>query len=245
MNYYARHLSLKEFGESEQARIQSAKVLIVGCGGLGNLAAMYLTTAGVGKLCINDFDSVDESNLQRQILFRTSDIGHNKAAIAQQKLADMNPDCELTFIDKRLSLEALLELTQDTDLILDCTDNFASRLNINHASQKNNIALISGAAIRFEGQLSVFDPAVEDSPCYQCLHQNAEAGLEDCAGNGILAPVTGIIASSMAVEAIKHLSSIGQTLVGRLQLYDARHAHWREIKIRKDPDCACCGSSSD
>jgi adenylyltransferase/sulfurtransferase len=239
-DFYARHLALKGFGDREQSNLSDSTVMLVGCGGLGNLAAMYLCTAGIGKLIVNDFDTVDESNLQRQILFRRTDIGKNKAEVARDRLSDMNPDCSVTVIDKRLSQDELIDVSKNVDVILDCTDNFASRLSINKASQTNKIPLVSGAAIRFEGQLNVFDPNISDSPCYQCIHQGSDETLEDCAGNGILAPVTGVIASCMAVEALKLLTGIGESIVGRLQLYDARTASWREIRVKKDVECAGC-----
>lgn len=237
---YSRHYALADFADTQQNALAQAKVLIVGCGGLGNLVAMYLCTAGVGRLVINDFDTVDITNLQRQILFQAQDIAKNKSIVAKEKLSQLNPACQVECITQRLSAEELITATKDCDLIIDCSDNFATRLNINLAAIKNKVSLVSGAAIRYEGQLSVYSPQLNESPCYQCLHQEENETLEDCQGNGILAPVTGVIASSMATEAIKLITKIGQSQVGRLQLYDARYATWREVKITKDPNCKAC-----
>ena len=239
---YSRHYSLKEFNAPEQQALQNASVLIVGCGGLGNLAAMYLTTAGIGRLVVNDFDTVDQTNLQRQLLFQGSDVGKNKALIAKEKLSQLNADCTLEAIVDRLNLNELIDLCKGFTAILDCSDNFGTRLNLNQVSVSNRIPLISGAAIRFEGQLSVFDPRDKSSPCYQCFHQDGNEDAEDCEGNGILAPVTGVIASSMAVECIKLITEIGENVLGRLQLYDAKHAQWRDLKLSKDPNCTVCSA---
>lgn len=239
--YYSRHFSLDGFSAESQDSLENSRVLIVGCGGLGNLTAMYCCTAGIGQLLINDFDSVDESNLQRQLLFAHADIGKNKAQVACDKLSVLNPDCEITAQDQRLSKNELLEICKDITLIIDCTDNFATRYLLNEVSYENKTALLSGAAIRLQGQISLFNPNSDAYACYECLFPEHDESTEDCEGNGILAPVTGVIASSMAVEAIKFITGIGESLSGRLQLYDANNSEWREIKFRQKPDCPTCG----
>lgn len=239
---YTRHFALKEFDQKQQDILASSTVGIIGCGGLGNLTTMYLTTAGIGKLIINDFDSVDITNLQRQILFKSTDIGKNKALIAKQHLKLINPETNIETIEHRLSPTELQTSFKNCSLIIDCSDNFATRYSVNEVSQKLKIPLLTGAAIRFQGQLSIFNPNIDDSPCYQCLYPDQDESIEDCEGNGILAPVTGVIASQLAVEAIKYLSQIGTTPVGRLLLYDAKNSNWREIKIAKRLDCPICAN---
>jgi len=236
---YTRHFSLDEFSATEQARLFKSSELIVGLGGLGHLAATYLSTAGVGRLLLNDFDKVDATNLQRQFLYTQNDIGVNKATSACTKLAQLNADVQLDVLDKRLSQDELVSFSKNIDLILDCSDNFGTRFSINRAAVHNHIPLVSGAAIRFEGQITTFKTDA-DLPCYQCLFEENGERAESCAGNGILAPVTGVIASAMAVEALKILTHIGSPLLGRLQLYNGKTSSWKEVQYTKDPNCEVC-----
>ena len=237
---YTRHFALKEFDEQEQDFLKNSTVMIIGCGGLGNLCSMYLATAGIGKLIVNDFDNVDVTNLQRQILYSKADIGQNKAQVTKQKLLELNPECKVHVIAERLNIDELLNVSKGVDLIIDCTDNFASRININLVSLKNKIPLLSGAAIRFEGQVIFFNPNDELSPCYQCFNNNQDETIENCSGNGIFAPVTGVIAATMATECLKFLTKITAIEFGRLQLYDARASKWQIVKLSKEPECPAC-----
>lgn len=238
---YTRHFALTEFDSTQQDKLLDAKVLIVGLGGLGHLCATYLTTAGIGHLVLNDFDAIDASNLQRQFLYSENDIGQNKADIAKQKLRLLNKSINIQSITERLNENALIELSKNYDLILDCSDNFGTRFTINRVAVKNELPLVSGAAIRFEGQITTFKTGNE-TPCYQCLFQESHELAEDCRGNGILAPVTGVIASSMSVEALKILTKIGEPLIGRLQLYNGKNSSWRTVKYTKDSTCEICSS---
>jgi molybdopterin-synthase adenylyltransferase len=217
--------------------------MIVGLGGLGSPVAMYLAAAGVGHLFLADFDQVDLSNLQRQIVHTTASIGTNKAQSAANALRELNPDIQITCIEKMLDAGALLEQIQQADLVVDCTDNFQTRFAINRACVTAKVPLVSGAAIRLEGQVSVFDSRHSNSPCYRCLYSESNDDLT-CAANGVLAPLVGIIGSVQALEAIKVLTGFGQSLAGRLLLLDARYMQWREIKLQKDPHCPVCAIQS-
>ncbi len=238
---YSRHVALAEFGEDGQARIGRSRALVVGLGGLGSPAAIYLASSGVGHLFLNDFDSVDLSNLQRQPLFRSEDIGRLKATAAIDMLRNMNPDVQYHAIDRRLHGEELHTAVRNADVVLDSSDNFGTRFAINEACVVAGVPLVSGAAIRFEGQVSVFGSA-GDSPCYRCLYGESDEELENCQGQGILAPVVGVIGCMMAVEALKILTGIGDPLSGRLMLYDGLKSEWRMVSLRKDPHCPTCGS---
>lgn len=240
---YSRQIMLPDIDIEGQEKLLAAKVLIVGLGGLGSPVSMYLAAAGVGHLFLADFDQVDLSNLQRQIVHTTSSIGINKAQSAANALRQLNPDIHITCIEKMLDAAALLEQIQQVNLVVDCTDNFQTRFAINRACVTAKVPLVSGAAIRLEGQVSVFDPHHSDSPCYRCLYSEANDDLT-CAANGVLAPLVGIIGSIQALEAIKVLSGFGQSLAGRLLLLDARYMQWREIKLQKDPHCPVCAIQS-
>ena len=237
---YTRHFALKEFAEQEQALLNKSTVMIIGCGGLGNLSSMYLATAGIGNLIVIDFDKVDITNLQRQLLYQKDDIGKNKALVTKEKLLRLNSDCKVQAITERLNINDLIVACKNVDLLIDCTDNFASRLNINLAANTNKKPLLSGAAIRFEGQIVFFNPMDEHSPCYQCFNNNENESIENCSGNGVLAPVTGVIASTLAVESIKFLTKIKKIDFGVLQLYDARHSSWTKVKLNKESLCPVC-----
>lgn len=236
----ARHIALPQIGAEGQERIASSTALLIGIGGIGCATASYLASSGVGHLILCDFDTVDETNLGRQILYGPADIGELKANRAVAKLAAMNPDVRLSGITDRLSDHALTEAVQQADVVLDGCDNFATRFQVNDACVQNNRCLISGAAIRFEGQVAVFGPDYSNSPCYRCLYQEADESLDNCAGNGVLAPVPGVIGTMMAVEAIKRIAGVGESESGKLNLYDALPGVWQQIEIKKRSDCPVC-----
>jgi molybdopterin-synthase adenylyltransferase len=237
---YARHLALAGFGAVEQARMRAASALVIGAGGLGSPALLYLAAAGIGRLTVSDFDSVDVTNLQRQVLFATADIGRPKAEAAADRLAALNPDTEVVAVSARLSGDALAAAVADADVVLDCCDNFGTRFAVNAACVAARRPLVSGAAIRYEGQLAVFRADRDDAPCYRCLWEEEAEGLENCRGNGILGPVTGVIGSMMAVEALKIASGCAPSADGRLMLYDAREGSWRSLRLERDPACPVC-----
>ncbi|HUG97737.1 MAG TPA: HesA/MoeB/ThiF family protein [Gammaproteobacteria bacterium] len=241
-NRYARHLALAGFGAAEQARLRAAQALVIGAGGLGSPALLYLAAAGVGRLAVSDFDSVDETNLQRQVLFTSADIGHPKAAAAARRLVALNPETEVLPLPARLAGEDLAAAVAHADVVLDCCDNFATRFAVNAACVGARTPLVSGAAIRYEGQLAVFRADRDGAPCYRCLWEEDAEGLENCRGNGILGPVTGVIGSMMAVEALKILSGCAPSADGRLMLYDAREGTWRSLSIERDPACPVCSA---
>lgn len=237
---YSRHLALPEFGIEAQAQLAGARVLIVGLGGLGSPAAIYLAAAGTGTLLLNDFDKVDLSNLQRQILYHTADVGKAKTDSAAASVKALNPECRIEIIGQRLSGDELEETIAGVDLVLDGSDNFGTRFAVNAACVRTGTPLISGAAIRFDGQLTTFMPRDPVSPCYACLYQEADEELENCRSNGVLAPLTGVIGSMMAVEAMKLITGIGAPLTGRLLQYDARSATIRTTALKRDPACPVC-----
>jgi adenylyltransferase/sulfurtransferase len=242
MKRYARQVALPQIGEDGQARIGASTALIIGLGGIGCATASYLACAGVGQLLLCDFDTVDETNLGRQTLYGPSDVGQLKAVRAASRLANMNPDVRLTEISDRLSDAALAEAVSLSDVVLDGCDNFATRFQVNDAVVRNGKALVSGAAIRLEGQLAVFGPDYGKTPCYRCLYQEADESLESCSGNGVLSPVPGVIGTMMAVEALKLLSGL-DTETGTLNLYDAMSTEWRKLGIRKRKNCPACGDA--
>lgn len=237
---YSRHLALPDFGPHGQRQLLKARVLVVGLGGLGSPASMYLAAAGVGEMILADFDTVDLSNLQRQIVHTTDDLGDLKVESAADTLLAINPDMAAFVIDERMTDEELLEEVENVDVVLDCTDNFGSRFAINQACVTAGVPLISGSAIRYQGQLAVFQPQHDDSPCYACLYEESAEGFENCRSNGILAPVVGVIGSQMAVETIKLLTGIGHDMTGKLQRYDALESGWKVSDIARDPQCRVC-----
>lgn len=239
---YSRQILLPDIDIAGQQKLLSAHVLIIGLGGLGSPAVMYLAGAGIGRLTLADFDAVDISNLHRQIAHTMCDIDTNKARSAKTTAHNINPDITIDCIEHRLSEQEILDYTGDehVDVIIDATDNFASRHAINRISLARKIPLVSGAAIRMEGQLSVFDPRRADSPCYACLYPEAGAQAESCSQSGVIGPVVGAIASLQAMETLKLIVNFGENLVGRLLLFDAKHAEWRSLKLKKDPDCPVC-----
>jgi adenylyltransferase/sulfurtransferase len=236
---YARHITLPDVGRDGQARIEASSMLVVGLGGLGCPLAQYLAGSGVGRLVLNDFDRVDESNLPRQILFGEADVGSLKVEAAKTALLRLNSGIEIETFAERLDEAGLQRAAAGVDLVLDCTDNFGTRLAINRACVASRKPLVSGAALRFEGQIGVFGLG-SDKPCYRCIYSEADELLGDCAGNGVLAPVPGVIGCLMAVEAL-HIAVSGQSpLSGVLQLWDAISGSWQSIKLAKDPDCPVC-----
>ncbi|MDJ0639596.1 MAG: HesA/MoeB/ThiF family protein [Paracoccaceae bacterium] len=240
---YSRHILLNEFGIEGQEKILAGRVLIVGAGGLGSPAAMYLASAGVGHLTICDGDEVDLTNLQRQVLHRETRLGVNKAASARIELEGINPNCHVRAVEARVGPEELGELVADADIVLEASDNFATRHAVNRACVAAGKPLISGAAIRFVGQLSVFDSRKPASPCYACfLPEDADTEEERCATMGVLAPLTGTIGSMQATEAL-HMLVFGESeLEGRVLLYDALSSEWQSIPVQRNPSCAVCGS---
>jgi len=237
---YSRHLALPEFGATGQEKLRRATALIVGLGGLGSPAALYLAAAGVGTLMLNDFDRVDLSNLQRQILHNSAHVGQAKAESAAATLAALNPECKLKLLDQRLQDTELEAAVSKADVVLDGSDNFGTRFAVNAACVKAKTPLISGAAIRYEGQMAVFDARDAHSPCYACLYPEAGEQLENCRSNGILAPVVGVIGSFMALEAVKLLSDVGQPMTGKLLRLDAKAGVLSTSPIQRDPLCPVC-----
>lgn len=239
---YSRQILLPQIDAGGQDRLLRARVLVIGLGGLGSPAAMYLAAAGIGELVLNDYDRVDLSNLQRQIIHGTDNLGEPKVESARKTLARLNPDITLRTLDRRLEGADLDAAVAAVDVVLDCSDNFATRFAVNAACVKARKPLVSGAVIRFEGQLAVFTPEQPDSPCYNCLYP-AQGELPDsCARNGVIAPLPGIVGGMQALEAMKLLLGIGETASGRLLLFDALNLEWRQMKLRRNPHCPTCGA---
>ena len=238
---YSRHILLPEIGIEGQERLLASRALIVGAGGLGSPAAIYLVAAGVGHLIVCDADRVDLTNLQRQIVHRTQGIGQPKVASAQATLAEINPQVAIEAIEERLDGERVGALVSRCDVVLDCSDNFRTRHAVNRACVEHRVPLVSGAAIRFDGQIAAFDLRAPSSPCYACLFpEDAESEDLRCAVMGVFAPLTGIIGTVQAAEAIKILSGAGTPLVGRLLILDALSMQWREMRLARDPQCRVC-----
>jgi molybdopterin/thiamine biosynthesis adenylyltransferase len=240
---YSRHILLPEIGIEGQEKLHGSHALIIGAGGLGSPAALFLAASGVGTLTLCDNDTVDLTNLQRQIMHRTASIGMNKVDSARAALAEINPEVHVNNLKERVESARMHELVAQADVILDCSDNFATRYALNRACVQLKKPLVSGAAIRFTGQVSVFDLRQESSPCYHCLYpENTESEDTRCAEMGVFAPLVGIIGSLQAAEALKLLLGIGTTLCGRLLLMDALHSGLRTIKLSRDVNCPVCKS---
>jgi len=237
---YSRQLMLPRFDIAGQEQLLASRVLVVGLGGLGCPVAMYLAAAGVGELILVDDDKVDLSNLQRQIAHTTGRIGINKAQSAAGVIRELNPGVTTAVVTSRLAGEALEQQVKAVDAVVDCSDNFTTRFALNRAAFAAGIPLISGAAIRMEGQLTVFDPRQPESPCYHCLYGNVREADQSCSENGVMAPMVGIIGSLQALECIKVLTGTGTTLTGRLLLLDGMSLQFRELKLRKKPGCEVC-----
>ncbi len=238
----ARHHALPQIGVPGQERIEAATALLIGLGGIGCAAASYLASSGVGHIMLCDFDTVDETNLGRQVLYGPADVGKLKVVSAASRLTAMNPDIRLTEISDRLSDAALTEAVSRADIVLDGCDNFATRFQVNDACVKEKRVLVSGAAIRFEGQLAVFGPDYSQLPCYRCLYEDADESLENCSGNGVLAAVPGVIGTMMAVATLKYLSGM-PTEAPALELYDAMTGDWQKVRIKKRKNCPACGTN--
>lgn len=238
---YARHILLDEFGIEAQERISSARVLIIGAGGLGSPAAYYLAAAGVGQITLVDNDEVDLSNLQRQILHNSERVGVNKALSGQQTLHALNPLIHIVPVQDRLDEAALHQLVPQHDVVLDCTDNFATRHAINRAAVAHRVPVVSGAGIRFSGQISVYDLRDPNAPCYHCLFPEADDVQElRCATTGVLGPLVGMVGCVQAAEALKLLGGFGEPLIGRLLSVDALTMQWHTVRFKKDPECLVC-----
>ena len=240
---YSRHLLLEEVGETGQQALKKAKVLIIGMGGLGSPASLYLAAAGIGHLVLSDFDTIDVSNLQRQITYQSDDVGESKVEVTKRKLQQINPEIKVRSINKSMAADQLtMELTM-ADLVLDCTDNMESRQLINKACVDAKIPLIVGAAIRFEGQLMFFDHSEADSPCYHCLFPSSEEQTLNCSNSGIIGPVVGTIGTLQALEVIKYFVGLPSGIKNKLKLFDGKTLDWQTFAINKDPKCKVCGQS--
>jgi molybdopterin/thiamine biosynthesis adenylyltransferase len=241
---YSRHLLLNEFGEDAQERLLASHALVVGAGGLGSAALLYLASSGLGRITICDGDHVDLTNLQRQVIHRLESIGKPKAASAAATIAAINPDVQVQVIEERAGPERLAALVRTADVVLDCSDNFATRHALNRACVAHRKALVSGAGIRFDGQIAVFDLRREGSACYHCLFgEDSGAAEERCATMGVFAPLVGIIGTFQAAEAVKLVAGIGETLAGRLMLFDALASRWHEVRLARDPQCRVCAEA--
>jgi len=239
---YSRHIMLPQIGFEGQEILSLSHALIIGAGGLGSPVALYLAASGVGTLTICDGDAVDLTNLQRQIAHRTAAIGMNKAASAEQTLHAINPEVRINAIPRRAEGEELLQLVSRADIAIDASDNFATRHAVNRACVQHRKPLVSGAAVRFDGQITVFDLRDNDSPCYHCLFPESDDADEvRCAENGVFSPLVGMIGTVQAAETLKLLLGIGQPLNGRLLLLDALAMEWRTIRLKRDAECAVCG----
>lgn len=237
---YARHIGLKQIGEVGQQRLLDAHALIIGLGGLGSPAALYLAAAGIGELTLCDFDQVELSNLQRQVLHTHADIGRLKTESASDALKAINPELTIHSIAYYADEVELGELAQKVDIILDCTDNFESRFALNRISRNNMTPLVSGAAIRWEGQITVFDPNNPASPCYHCLYPDESMADASCEMEGVVAPLVGVIGTLQAQAAMNCLLG-SSSLVGTVLLYDAHKMEWHRITLKPNPDCPVCG----
>lgn len=239
---YSRQIMLPDVDVEGQEKLLAARVAIVGLGGLGSPAALYLAGAGIGHLTLVDFDTVDVSNLQRQIVHRQSSIGTAKVESARRSLLDLNPELRIETVQRVLDEEGLLSLANSVDVILDATDNFLIRGMMNDACIATKTPLVSAAAIRFEAQITTFDFRREDSPCYRCLYPDTDGTDQTCSENGVIAPLVGILGAFEALEVIKLITGAGETLVGRVLYFDAKYSEWREFRLRRVPDCPACGA---
>lgn len=235
----ARHLALPQVGAEGQQRIAAGRVLLIGVGGIGCAAAAYLASSGAGHLTVVDFDTVDETNLGRQVLYAQGHIGELKAEVAAARLRKINPEIAVHAVAGRLTGDALAAHVGAADVVLDGSDNFATRFAVNDACVAASTRLISGSAIRFEGQLAVFGPDFSTTPCYRCLYDEADETIGDCSGNGVLAPIPGVIGTLMAVETLKFLAGI-DTAAPLLRLYDGISSDFRSLGVSKRGDCPTC-----
>jgi molybdopterin/thiamine biosynthesis adenylyltransferase len=237
---YSRQILLAQVDVAGQLKLKASRALIVGLGGLGSPVALYLAAAGVGTLHLADFDQVDLTNLQRQVVHDTASVGSPKVESAMTRLRGLNPLITLVSHNHALSAQTLAHVVAQVDVVLDCSDNFATREAVNAACFAQGTPLVSGAAIRLEGQLSVFDPRLETSPCYHCLYGHGSEAELTCSEAGVLGPVVGLVGSLQAMEALKLLAGFGEPLVGRLLLVDALATRFRELRLKRDPHCPVC-----
>lgn len=241
LDRYARQIRLPQIGEQGQQKILDSSALIVGMGGLGSPAALYLAAAGIGKLVINDFDIVEASNLQRQIIHTDRSIGENKVDSAKQGIEAINPECEVETIYYQIDGDELKSTIDGVDIVLDCTDNFPTRFEVNRYCVETATPLVSGAAIRLEGQIMNYQPGVK-SPCYQCLYTKVYENAETCEMEGVLGPVVGVIGTMQALQTLLILTGQGEPLIGKLLLLDAASMEWQGVTLPKNPACPVCGS---
>ena len=240
---YSRHILLDDIGIEGQEKLLAAHALVIGAGGLGSPVALYLASAGLGKITLVDHDSVDLTNLQRQIMHTTARVGQPKASSGKQALMEINPEIEIVAVSERAEGERLAQLVASASVVLDCTDNFATRHAINRACVEAGVPLVSGAAIRMDGQIAVFDPRSDTNPCYACLFPPDQEFEEvQCSTMGVFAPLVGIIGTMQAAEALKLVMGIGESLAQRLLLLDARYMEWTSIRTTKSAECVVCGS---
>ncbi|EGZ44637.1 HesA/MoeB/ThiF family protein [Neisseria wadsworthii] len=242
---YSRHILLDEIGIEGQEKLLAATALVIGCGGLGSAALPYLAAAGLGHIIIADDDTVSDTNLQRQICFTEADIDHFKAETIKTRLQAINGRIEITALNERLSEKRLLQLAAQADIILDCCDNFATRLAVNRASVATKKPLVSGAAVRFEGQVAIYRPDLPNTPCYACLFDGDNASDGACAVFGVFGPLVGIIGTTQAAEALKILAGIGKPSHGYLMSYNALNSEWQRFSFNKNPTCRVCSKVSD
>lgn len=239
---YSRHILLDEFGIEGQERLLAARALVIGAGGLGAAALPYLASAGVGHITLVDDDDVDLTNLQRQIVHTTANVGRPKVESAREAMLRINPDLDIQLVAQRVSDAELGPLVAQADVVLDCCDNFATRHAINRACLAHRVPLVSGAALRFDGQISVYDLRQPDAPCYACLFPPSEPASEAaCATMGVFAPLVGMVGTVQAAEALKLLSGVGQPLAARLLMVNALTMEWTEMRLARAPDCEVCG----
>ena len=242
---YSRHILLDDIGIEGQERLAGAHALVIGAGGLGSPVALYLGSAGVGRITLVDDDAVDLTNLQRQIAHTTARVGQPKALSAQQAIADLNPDVQVTPLVQRAGPQQLDALVATADVVLDCCDNFATRQAVNAACVRHRKPLVSGAAVRFDGQLAVYDPRNAQSPCYACVFPpDADVQETQCATLGVFAPMVGIIGAMQAAEALKLLAGVGTSVAGRLLMLEGRAMEWSEVRTARDPACPVCSGQS-
>ena len=240
---YSRHILLPEIEYDGQEKLLQSHVLIIGAGGLGSSTVIYLASSGVGKLTICDFDKVELSNLQRQVIHNDATIGMNKAVLAKQFIKKLNPDVIVDTLEEKLDIQSMKIIAEDVDIIIDCSDNFSTRYALNQIAYDLKKPLVSGAAIKFEGQLSVFDFTNKMSPCYECLFPDTKEDQElRCSDHGVFSPLVGMIGSAQAAEAIKVMLSIGNLLVGKLAVIDIKTMQWQNFSVNKDPACKVCST---
>ena len=244
-NRYSRQIKLPQVGEPGQERLLDSHALIIGMGGLGSPVALYLASAGIGSMTISDFDRVDDSNLQRQIIHTEATIGELKATSARASIAQINPRCNVSVIDYELDGKELIECIQSADVVLDCTDNFPSRFQINDACFAAGTPLVSGAAIRWEGQIATFNPRDSGSPCYRCLYPYTGVEGATCAMEGVIAPIVGVIGTLQALEALNVILQTGEVLSGRVLAFDGIAMEWQSIALERNQDCPTCSSRAE